>query len=262
MYKKIFLCLSFALFFFACMGLYAVQEQDLITTSGKSVIIKPGLDFEYFSMIMDLKDEDASADMSLYLIKANCEFEFQNGLFLTATLGYAVNNFKSMIFRDLPISVELDVEGVGGYLFGGSLRKTLAYFNDFEIEGQGDFVYNYGTEKSWPVPGLSVSGEVTGKPTWMRIVAGPKIIYGGFENIYPYAALNFYKLWGTFTMDQTIEDLTGKEEKSMSGKNFINAVLGTDIIASEFLHLRGQLEILPHSDGSNFGFLIGFRYLF
>ena len=148
MYKKIFLCLSFALFFFACMGLYAVQEQDLITTSGKSVIIKPGLDFEYFSMIMDLKDEDASADMSLYLIKANCEFEFQNGLFLTATLGYAVNNFKSMIFRDLPISVELDVEGVGGYLFGGSLRKTLAYFNDFEIEGQGDFVYNYGTEKT------------------------------------------------------------------------------------------------------------------
>jgi len=262
MRKKGFLFVGIGLFLFACIGLYAVQEQDFSRNSGKSVKIKTGLDFEYFSMTVDLKEDEAAADMTLYLFKANCEFEFQGGLFLTATLGYAVNNFKSMIFRGLPISVELDVGGVSGYLFGGSLRKTVALLGDFEIEGQGDFVYNYGTEKSWAVPGLRVSGEVTGKPTWMRIIAGPRIIYGGFENFNPYVSLNFYKFWGTFTMDQTIEDLTGQEEKKMSGKNFVNAVLGTDFNISESLCLKGQLEWLPHSDGSDLGFMIGFRYLF
>jgi len=264
MKKKGFLSLSIGLFLFACtcIGLYAVQEQDYSTIPDKSVKIKPGLDFEYSSMTMDLKEDEATADMTLYLFKVNCEFEFKGGLFLTATLGYAINNFKSMIFRGLPISVELDVGGVNGYLFGGSLRKTIAFLGDFEIEGQGDFVYNYGTEKSWTVPGLSVSGEVTGKPTWMRIIAGPRVIYKGFENLHPFASLNFYKIWGTFTMDQTIEDLTGQEEKKISGKNFINAVLGTDYTISESLCLKGQLELLPHSDGSDFGFMIGFRYLF
>jgi hypothetical protein len=253
--------LTIVLIFFVFSGLYAGQENYTYNKTDKSVVIKPGLDFEYFTQKVDLEDDEEYADLTLYLFKINCEFEFQGGLFLTLNLGYTLNDYKSITFRGLPISVELDVGGVSGYLFGGSIRKTIALSGDFEIEGQGDFVYNYGREKSWPVPSLSVKGEVTGKPTWMRIMVGPRVAYKGFNAFVPYASLNFYRFWGTFTMDQTIEDLTGQEEKKMSGKNFINAVLGTEYSISESLQIKGQVELRPHSD-IDFGFLLGIRYLF
>jgi len=262
MLKKEIVLLIGLMFITFTGGLHAGQEQYTNNNPVKSVKIKPGLDFEYFTMNVDLDEDEMDADLTLYLFKINCEFEFQGGLFLTATLGYSLNNYKSMIFRGLPISVELDVGGVNGYLFGGSIKKTIVSTGDFEIEGQGDFVYNYGVEKSWVIPGLSVRGNVTGKPTWMRIIVGPRILYQGFNAFHPYASLNFYKFWGTFTMDQTIEDLTGQEEKKMSGKSFVNAVLGTEYFVSESFLIKGQLELLPHSDNLDTGFLLGFKYLF
>ncbi|MBN2246442.1 MAG: autotransporter domain-containing protein [Candidatus Aminicenantes bacterium] len=253
--------LIICLIFFIISGLHAGQENYANNETNKSVVIKPGLDFEYFTQQVDLDEDEADADLTVYLFKLNCEFEFQGGLFLTLNLGYTLSDYKSMTFRGLPISVELDVGGVSGYLFGGSIRKSFALSGDFEIEGHGDFVYNYGIEKSWPVPGLSVQGEVTGKPTWMRIMVGPRVSYRGFNALVPYASLNFYRFWGTFTLDQTIEELTGQEEKKMAGKNFINAILGTEYSLSDSFQIKGQLELRPHSD-IDFGFLVGFRYVF
>ena len=218
--------------------------------------IKPSVDFEYFSRTVSWDEDEYTADLKIYLFKLNAEFEFQKGFYLSAFVGYSLSNYDSMTFKKLPISIELDVGEIGGILLGGALKKSILRSGDYEIDAGGEFVYNLGSEKNWSIPGLSVSGNVTGKASWMRAIIGPMVTYRGLDRLSPYVSINFNTFWGKFNMDQEIQDLTGNEEKKISGKSIFSGILGANYEISDTVGFNVQAELIPHSDGLNFGALI------
>jgi hypothetical protein len=167
-----------------------------------------------------------------------------------------------MAFRELPFSVELDVGGIGGYLFGGEIKKNLISQGNFEIGLLGQFAFCLGVKNEWEIGGLNISGKVEGNPTWMRAVAGPLLTYQRLNYFYPYLFLSFNYLWGTFEMDETVQTLKGNEKKKFSGEALFGISLGAIYELTDTFKLRGEVSIFPYSKGIDFGFMINVAYAF
>jgi hypothetical protein len=157
--------------------------------------IKPGIHFEYFNRKMTWDEKKYTSDLKSYLFALNAEFEIEDGFSLHAIIGYSLSNFDTLVFRQLPFSVELEVGNIDGYIVGGELRKNLIYSGNFEVGAYGQFIYYLGKEKEWELSGLAVPGTVTGKPTWMRVSIGPIVTYTGFDYFSPYLSLCYNNLW-------------------------------------------------------------------
>ena len=127
--------------------------------------------------------------------------------------------------------------------------------NDFEFGVCGQFVYQLGKEKNWDIPGLSVTGTVTGNPTWMRASAGPYIKFTGFDYLSPYVSVCYNNLWGKFEMKQKIQTLEGTEEKKLKSKSLVDVTLGSILTLSTNFFLKGEVHVLPYDDGMDLGFV-------
>lgn len=248
---------------------FAQFQEEEIT---QKITIVPSIGFEYFNREIDLftfnseedrwdKDEE-STKLKSYFFTISIEIELSEGFSVTPILGYSVSNYESIIFRKLPFSIELEVGGIGGYLFGGEIKKSFFYIEDFEIEGIGQYVYYSGGKEEWEIPGLNVKGTAEGKPSWMRGSIGPIFTYRGFDYFYPYLYINFNKLWGKFKIDQTIQDLKGSEDKKISGKSLFSASLGAIYEVSKAFSFKGEVNIMPFKDGVDLGLMIRAIYSF
>ena len=209
--------------------------------------IKPGIHFEYFSRKITWDDKNHTSDLKSTIIALNTEFEMDWGLSLNAIVGYAMSSFDSLIFRQLPFSVELDAGNIDGYILGAELRKSLFSLGNFEVGVFGQIVHKIGKKEAWDVTGLNVEGTVTGKPTWTRASVGPVFRYTGLERFYPYLRVCYNKLWGTFQMDQVIQPLEGTEEKKINGTNMFEGTLGSIFELGKGFSLRGEIHLLPYS---------------
>jgi len=233
--------------------------------AGPSINLKPALGFEFFTRTVGWNGEDEntySSKLKSFLYTLNMEFEIQESLFLSLLLGYSSSNYDEMAFRELPISVELDVGGISGYLFGGEIKKNLISAGDFGIGLLGQFVFCLGTKNEWEIPGLAVTGKVEGNPTWMRAVVGPLFTYQKFNDFYPYLFLSFNYLWGSFKMEETIQSLKGSENKKFSGEAFIGISLGAIYELTDSIGFKGEVSVYPHKEGIDFGFMINAAYAF
>ncbi len=235
-----------------------LQEES----SYKVTSLKPYLGFEYFSRTIKWDGEESSSRLKSYFFTFGAEYELQKGFSLGAFLGYAFSDYGSLVFRKLPFSLELEVGGIGGFILGAEIKKSIFSIENFEIEGMGQFVYHFGGKEEWDIPGLNVEGKAEGKPSWMRAQIGPMIVYKGADSLHPYFFLSFNKLWGTFNMDQTIDDLEGKEEKKISGKSLFNCSFGVLYDITEALSLKGEANILPFKGSVDFGVMIRAIYSF
>ncbi|TET75454.1 MAG: hypothetical protein E3J56_00580 [Candidatus Aminicenantes bacterium] len=258
--KKInYFSLAALLILSLCSFSYAqFQEEE----SSPRISIKPGIGFEYFSRTISWDDDKYSSNLKSYFFILNVEFEIQEGFSLNALAGYSFSNFDSLIFRELPFSVELDVGDMSGFLFGGEIKKSIFSINDFEVEGLGQFVYYLGSKKEWDIPDLNVEGSVTGKPWWMRASAGPVITYTGFDYFYPYIYLSYNKLWGKFKMEQTIQELSGSEDKKITGKSVFSTSLGAIYEVFDALTLKAEASFMPYNKGLDFGVMLRAMYSF
>jgi len=167
-----------------------------------------------------------------------------------------------LTFRELPFSVELNVGTIRGYLVGAEIKKSLIYAKDLRIDLLGQFFYYMGSKKEWEVPDLAVEGTVEGDPSWMRASIGPIFTYRGFDAFYPYLYLNFNKLWGKFKMVQTIQDLTGSEDKKISGASSFGASLGSIFNLTDAFGIKTEASFIPHGDRVDFGFTASIMYSF
>jgi hypothetical protein len=230
-----------------------------------SINLKPALGFEFFSRTVGWdgdEEQTYTSKLQSLLFTLNLEFEIQEGLFLGLLLGYSSSNYDGMAFRELPFSVELDVGGIGGYLFGGEIKKNLISQGDFKIGLLGQFTFCLGVKNEWEIGGLNVSGKIEGNPTWMRAVAGPLLTYQRLNYFYPYLFLSFNYLWGTFEMDETVQTLTGNEKKKFSGEALFGISLGAIYELTDAFRLRGEASVLPYQKGVDFGFIINVAYAF
>lgn len=235
-----------------------VEEKGIF----QNMSMKTGFGFEYFSRTIKWDKGKFSSKLKSYFFTLNTEFKLQEGLSVGAFLGYSLSNYDSMIFRNLPFSLELGVGGISGFIFGAEIEKSFFSYKDFEIGGYGQFVYYLGRKKDWDIPGLAVKGTAEGKPSWMRGLVGPVITYKGFDYFSPYFCLGFNKLWGTFKMDQTVQDLKGSEEKKISGKSLFSATFGTLYEITKAISFKGEANIMPFKDGVDLGLMIRITYSF
>jgi hypothetical protein len=235
------------------------QEQEML----RAISITAGIGYEFFSRTITW-DDDYTSRLKSYFLTFNTKFEFGKGFVFSAILGYAIpgTNYKELTFRRLPISVELDVGSIKGYIVGTEIRKTFLYAKDLQVDVLGQFFYYMGTKKEWEIPDLAVEGTVEGNPSWMRVSVGPVFTYVGFESFCPYFYLNFNKLWGKFKMVEAIQDLTGSENKKISGTGSFAASLGSIFKITKTFSLITEGSFLPHGDGVDFGLTVRAMYSF
>lgn len=263
--KEIFmkktLCLLIGVLFFISMNCY-IYSNPSKGEELSSFLVTSGLGFEYFNRTVSWDEDTYSSKLKSYIFLFNMTFKIQEGFFSNIIIGYSLSDFNSLVFRQLPISIELDVGNISGILFGGEIRKTLYYFSDFEIETMGQLVYYMGTQKEWDIPGLAVKGKATGKPKWMRAQVGPILKYTGIEDFTPYLFVNYNPLWGTFSMEEKIIELVKTEDKKISGKSRFGIAFGTLYQMSDSFQIKAELNILPYKDGIDSGLFLNATYTF
>lgn len=238
------------------------QEEGMF----RAVSITPGIGFEFFSRTITWDDDQYTSKLKSSFFTFNTEFEFRKGFFFNAIVGYAIpgSSYPRLTFRELPFSVELNVGTIKGYLVGTEIKKSLVYAKDLQVDVLGQFFYYMGSKKEWEMPDLpvDVEGTVEGDPSWMRASIGPVFTYTGFDSFYPYLYLNFNKLWGKFKMVQTIQDLTGSEDKKISGASSFGASLGSIFKLTDAFGIKTEASFIPYKSSVDFGFTASIMYSF
>lgn len=233
------------------------QDQNLFN----AVSISPGIGFEYFTRTINWDDEYTSK-LKYRFITLDTEVELQSGFLIRAVLGYSSSNYDALTFRELPVSLELDVGYIKGYILGANIKKNLVQSEELRIDASGEFFYCIGRKKESEITDLVVEGSAEGRPTWMRVSLGPVFTYTGFESISPFLYLSFNKLWGKFHMEETIEDLTGTENQKIFGESSVCVGLGFTFKLAESLSLKPEVNFFPYKDGVDSGIMIRVMYIF
>jgi hypothetical protein len=266
--KKCSFGVSLALAFLLITSSSYAQLQE----EGWRMTFRPTIGFEYFQRSMNLFtydteekkwiEDDTGTELKAYFITFSLGLELQEGFSLTPILGYCVSDHGAITYRRLPFSVELDVGGLSGILFGLETEKRLLTYGNIDIIVFGQFLYYSGNKKEWDIPGLDVGGTIEGKPYWLRGAIGPAFAYRGYESFSPYLRVSYNRLWGKFKLEQKIEDLEKDEEKKLIGKSQINISLGAVYELTDAFQVQGEVGLMPHRDGVDFGLMLKAVYFF
>jgi hypothetical protein len=227
----------------------------------KTTALKPGPGMEFFSRTIQWDEGKNTSSLKSFLFTFHLDYALQQGFEIGLQFGFSLSDFRSMVFRQLPFSIEYEAGNNGGFLAGASIRKRILETKSFEMDVEGQFVAFLGMTRQWKLTDLNTEGQVEGKPYWMRALIGPTFFYRGVEYFYPYLHLSVDKLWGKFTMNQAIEDLTGREEKQFSSKSFFGISLGAIYEASDRFHLQGEGRLMPYNGGLDYGLMFKARYV-
>ncbi len=224
-----------------------------------------GFSFEYFSRTVDwdvdasINDSRSESPMKVLLGLLHLDYEIQKGTLVGVLVGYGLTDLNGLIFRQLPFSIDYQAGNIGGFLTGAEIDQHLFASDYFEMKALAQFVIYFGSTKNLQVTSLNIEGHLKAKPDdWMRVQIGPVFSYRGFEYFSPFLSLSYNKLWGKFTMAETIGDLKGSEEKKITSKNAFSISLGTLFEASPSFSLKAEGAIMPYHKGSGQGW--GFDY--
>ncbi len=248
--------------FFLCLtGLVSAQAQD---SAGwrQNLAVKAKAGFEYLGRTISWGDTDETARLSGLLFTLRPTFILRDRISLGAVVGYGLSDFDTVAFRELPLSVELDLGNIGGWLLGGELEAALWETGNFEIGVQGGYVFYKGKEDRFDIPGLAVTAEVATEPQWQRIQAGLKATYVAYAYFYPFVRVSYDHLWGRFDVRQTAVDLTGSQEMDLTGRGKIHVGAGLSYEPVDRFTFEGELHILPHADKVDLGVSVGLAYWF
>jgi hypothetical protein len=70
--------------------------------------------------------------------------------------------------------------------------------------------------------------------------------YTGFQDITPYFGVSYNKFWGTYSMTETVQELTGTEEKKITGAGSIGAAFGIVYEPFPNFSLKGEVTAVPY----------------
>ncbi len=243
---------------FFISSLSAGMDSDLF----ENISLSTGFAFSHFNRSITSEENSQNSSLKSYLFTAEINFHFKNGLILAPLFGYALSNYDSLIFRQLPVSVALETGNLSGVVLGGKISQSFSTMGDVETGLKGIFLANLSKKNQWEVPGLAVSGTVEGKPIWMDARLGPWFKYHGIEGLSPYVFLAYSPLWGNFSMDESIEKLTGSEKKEIKAKGKLLVSLGADFHLYPSFKASVEISIFPHKDKVDTGLAIRTLYYF
>jgi hypothetical protein len=251
---------TFVIFFLAsCLCLAQTEDRR----NRKKLAISPSLGVEYFSRTISWDDDMYNSNLKSLFFILSADYEIVEGIEITGLIGYSLSNFDSLTFRNLPISVELGVGNISGYIVGGNLKVSLFPINNVQIIALGEFVHSFGSYEEWPFEELSVEGGiVTGMPSWSRLKIGPVIEFRNQGSLLPFIHLYFDSLWGHFKIEEDILELKGEEKKEIKGKSHIGISAGTHYQIIESISLLAQANLWPYSGGVDWGISARIRFAF
>jgi hypothetical protein len=239
---------------------------------------KPGLYVEYFSRTISWDENTYTSCMKATLGALRLEWEIRESFAIAALAGLSFSNFNGLVFRKLPFSIEYEAGSIGGLLLGADVNVHIGSTETFAVDATGQFVMSLGNTRNFDIPGLNQPGGLDGKATWMRFIAGPVLRYLKPQSYTPYVSLMYYKLWGTFVMDESLQNLAGTEEKKIAGRglfigdsNGSGTSLGLSIGAifdpSPFLSVKTEIAALPYKKLSggldvDYGFSVKGTFMF
>jgi hypothetical protein len=235
-----------------CFSLAQEEREALI----QSKSIKLGFGLEYLSRTILWGDDNKnSSKFNSLFFTFSTQFEIKEGLYASASFGYSFSNYEGLEFIKLPHTLGLGDQSLKGYLLGVEIKKNIVNREELEIDVLGQFFCYLGSSETWRIPAdyLNVAGTAQGSPSWTRISIGPVFTYKGFESLTPYLYLSFNKLWGTFTMDETIQELEGHEELKIYGKSLFSTSLGGIYKITEVISIKTEATFMPYRGGVDLG---------
>jgi hypothetical protein len=234
------------------------SQETVLSPSASGLALKAGLSGEYFARTMGW-DEDTKAmtsTLKTYLALAHVNLQLREGFDIAVLAGYASSDTGGVLYKNLPFSIDYEGGGISGYLLGAEACKSLFTVQDFEISAFAQFVSYTGTEKTWEIPGLAVTGTVEFAPSWTRLSLGPIVAYKGFLNFTPYFSIQYNRLAGTFEMRQTVQTLAGIEKKAVKAKSPVAILLGCAYALTGQISLIGEAGIMPYKSHLDSSFML------
>jgi hypothetical protein len=227
-----------------------------------------GLGFEYFKSTISWDEDSLISPLKSYLMTFHVSYEIMDGLNLGGIIGYSSSDFESLTFRELPLSLTMDKGSIGGMLFGGEAEFMFYETDSFGFSVLGQYIIYNGGQKQWDIPGLAVDGTATGKPKWSRATIGASFKYLAASPFLPYLNVAYSSLSGTFSMEESIQDLNRTEEKKISAVGSLLIGVGAIYDFSDSLSLLLEADFTPYGSGDNyeggvdFGALMRIMYSF
>ena len=215
--------------------------------------LKPGFNFEYLSRTLSWDNDTHMSTVILPTGYFSVDYEVARGFTFGVLAGYTLSNFDGLVFRQLPFSLDYEAGAINGFVLGAQMQKSLVTSGFWEITADAQFLASLGSTQTFTIDQLNTSGSFNAKGTWMHLQVGPTVIYRGFELFSPFIGAAFDKLWGTFTVNETIGNLTGTEAKSVSGKGAVAVTLGTFYEPSPNFSLKLAGTLIPYGKGTGQG---------
>ncbi len=211
------------------------------------VRVLPGIGAGALTRTVSWDDGARESKVKALLAFARAELRVADGFSIGLFAGYGLTNPNGLVFRGLPFSLDYEAGNVGALLIGADLRKTLYQAGDFEFGVTALYEQSLRSTADLEITSLNQSGTAELQSSWRRLSAGPIVRYLGYEKFSPFLSLAFDKLWGSFTMTETVSDLSGSEEKSVTGKGLFGIALGTDFEPIPGVRLTGELTAIPYT---------------
>jgi len=255
------ICLSVMIISLITVPLFSSPQSYQPEISSKH--IKLGIEAEFFDRLIKWDENlDQTSSLKSYLFLLKPGYEIIEGTFVSAVLGYSLSNFDQMIFRELPFSLELNTGYIDGIALGGNVLARIIDYSDFTLTVRGQFIYYMGFKDQWEIPGLNVEGTATGTPSWARLAAGPKVSFHVSEYLRPYVSAQYDRLWGTFNMEEEIEELSGEQDMKIESKSCINFSVGVLYEIIDQLDLKAEASVLPLESSIGLSIMAGAIYSF
>jgi hypothetical protein len=215
--------------------------------------MKPGFNFEYLSRTLSWDNDAYMSTLILPTGYVSLDFEIVRGFNFGVIAGYSLSNFNGLIFRQLPFSLDYEAGANSGFVLGAQLQKSLVTSGFWEITVEAQYLAALGSTAIFTIDQLNTPGQFDAKGTWMHFQIGPTVIYRGFELFSPFVGVAYDKLWGTFTVNETVGTLSGTEAKSVSAKGAVAVNLGTIYEPSPNFSLKISGTLVPYSKGTGLG---------
>jgi hypothetical protein len=219
---------------------------------------RASIGFDYLSRTIGWDEKARSSTLAAPSLVAGLELRAIRGLRVSALAGYGLSNWNGLVFRALPFSIDYQAGSAGGVLLGAGVEADLFSRGNWEVGASARLTASLGATKTTALDMLNEPGTLDGKGAWLRLQAGPRLTYRGFEAFSPFVGASYDKLWGSFTLDETVKDLSGTEKKKIASRGFVAGSGGVIWEPRLGFALRLEGSLLPFRKlGGGLGFDLG-----
>jgi hypothetical protein len=126
----------FLFFGITCLS-YAQTESEGLPNQ---MTFSAGVGFEYFNRTISWDEGELTSPLKSLMLTLNADIEVIDGLTLGAIVGFASSNYDALMFKELPISLELKVGSISGFVLGVEAEFVLYSTYDFALNAIGQFL--------------------------------------------------------------------------------------------------------------------------